>query len=318
MTRIILFASFLFCNVAMVFAADVRNSKDHPSVGRFEGSEIIIYSHSNFDEYRLIVKPLTSNGSLETKNAQNTKLLEGELYRITYKAPEEASSLAVFRAYQDALFANGFESLFECNGESACGNGNGYNFNRRSPGRTLSQRFINTKGDSTRYQALKKSSPQGDVYVSLHVAEERGVYAQVDVIEVKAQKSKVVLIKANEMSEKIDQDGKVALYGLYFNTNKATIKNDSKPTLDEIGKLLKKNSDLKLLVVGHTDNQGGFDYNIKLSQQRAASVKNVLVNDYGIKASRLKSWGVGYTAPVASNKSEQGRSENRRVELVAQ
>ncbi|MCW8857819.1 MAG: OmpA family protein, partial [Kangiella sp.] len=86
----------------------------------------------------------------------------------------------------------------------------------------------------------------------------------------------------------------------------------------EIAKLLKDNSELKLLVVGHSDNQGDFDYNIDLSKRRAESVKQALVSNYGINAARLKPWGVGYAAPVASNKAEPGRAKNRRVELVKQ
>lgn len=324
MVRAIALVAITACWAATAQAADVEGAADHPLVGRFEGAEIVSYSHSDFDEYRLIVEPLTTSGSLTEENAGHTQRLEGELTRITYKAPEGASSLAVFRAYQDALAANGFEVLFECSGEDACGHGNGYNFNRRSPGRTapgslsVTQRFINTEAGQTRFQALKKPDPEGDVYVSLQVVEERAVYAQVDVVKVEAQESKVVVIEAGEMAEKIGESGKVALYGLYFDTDEATIKPDSKPTLDEIGALLENNPDLKLLVVGHSDNQGDFDYNVDLSKRRAAAVAQALAGDYGVDAARLKPWGVGYAAPVATNNSEAGRASNRRVELVEQ
>ena len=108
----------------------------------------------------------------------------------------------------------------------------------------------------------------------------------------------------------------MALYGLYFESDKADIKSESAPTLDEIGKLLTENPALELLVVGHTDNQGGFDYNIDLSQRRASSVTRTLIEDYGIDSGRLKPWGVGYAAPVANNATKDGRAGNRRVELV--
>lgn len=87
--------------------------------------------------------------------------------------------------------------------------------------------------------------------------------------------------------------------------------------LDEIARLLRENPELELLVVGHTYNQGGFDYNIDLSRRRATSVTEALVSDYGIERARLTPWGVGYTAPEASNVTEDGRALNCRVELVA-
>ncbi|WP_417445529.1 DUF4892 domain-containing protein [Kangiella sp.] len=329
MNRLIV-TMLLFCCVATAISADIEGAKDHPLTGRFEGSDIIKYSYTDFDEYSFIVEPLTSNNKAE--HAQHMDRKEGKLTRITYRAPAGASSLAVFRAYQEVLSENNFETIFECNGnsgEDSCSEkGSGNNFKYAAPGYSVfNLLFGNAQNDQTRYLVAKKSRPEGNAYVILHVIQNgrtnsvensERVFAQLDVVEEKAQESKVVMIKASEMAEQIGQTGKVALYGLFFDTNKATIKSDSKPTLDEIGKLLKENPDLKLLVVGHTDNQGDFDYNIELSKSRAESVKQALIDDYGIVAARLKSWGVGYTAPVATNNSDQGRAKNRRVELVEQ
>lgn len=329
MSRVIV-TMLLICCVVTGYAADIKGAKDHPLTGRFEGSEIVKYSYTDFDEYQFIVEPLTSNRKDE--HAQHMDRKEGKLTRMTYRAPEGASSLAVFRAYQDVLAENNFETIFECSGnsgeESCSEKGNGNNFKYVAPGYSVYNLiFGNAQNDQTRYLVAKKSRPEGTAYVVLHVVQNARTnsvensgraFAQVDVVEEKAQESKVVMVKASEMAEQIGQTGKVALYGLFFDTNKATIKSDSKPTLDEIGKLLKDNPDLKLLVVGHTDNQGDFDYNIDLSKRRAESVKQALVSDYGIAAARLKSWGVGYTAPVATNNSDQGRAKNRRVELVEQ
>ena len=123
---------------------------------------------------------------------------------------------------------------------------------------------------------------------------------------------------AESLAGNINETGKAAVYGIYFDTGKAEIKQESEPALAEIVKLLNSDSQLKLYVVGHTDNVGLFEYNIKLSQDRAAAVVKVLIGKYGITASRLTPFGDGPTAPVASNKSEEGRAKNRRVELVAQ
>ncbi|MDX1692323.1 MAG: DUF4892 domain-containing protein [Ketobacteraceae bacterium] len=324
---------FMLSLTAMLWAAtiqagDVAGAKDHPLTGRFEGASIIEYSHKNFDEFRFIVEPLTSRVKEDNEKHMATK--EGKLTRITYRAPKGTSSLAVFRAYKDALAANNAEIIFECSGNSgdrsctAAGNGN--NFKYIAPGYSvLSLVFGNAQNDKTRYVAARVPVPDGDAWVSVHVIQSgrtnsedtsERVFAQVDILEEKAQQSKVVFIEAGEMAEKIDLEGKVALYGLFFETDKASIKPESRPTLDEIAKLLKNNPNLKLLVVGHTDNQGDFNYNLDLSKRRAASVTQSLISNYGINASRLKPWGVGYAAPVASNGSEQGRARNRRVELV--
>lgn len=104
--------------------------------------------------------------------------------------------------------------------------------------------------------------------------------------------------------------------GLHFDADEATIKPASRSTLDEIGKLMQREPHLNLLVVGHTDRQGGFEYNIELSKRRAASITKSLVNDYGVGRGHLKPWGVGYTAPAASNATGGGRAKNHRVGLV--
>lgn len=86
----------------------------------------------------------------------------------------------------------------------------------------------------------------------------------------------------------------------------------------EIAKLLKADAKLKLYVVGHTDNAGTFDYNLRLSKDRAAAVVTALTAKHGIAAARLLPFGAGPAAPVASNDAEAGRAKNRRVELVKQ
>jgi outer membrane protein OmpA-like peptidoglycan-associated protein len=96
------------------------------------------------------------------------------------------------------------------------------------------------------------------------------------------------------------------------------IKPESEAALEEIAKLLKADAGLKVNIVGHTDSVGGTDPNMKLSQDRANAVMQALAGKYGITATRLKAYGIGPLAPVASNDTEDGRSKNRRVELVKQ
>jgi OOP family OmpA-OmpF porin len=121
---------------------------------------------------------------------------------------------------------------------------------------------------------------------------------------------------AEAMANDISATGHFAVYGIYFDTDKAEIKPESAPALAEMAKLLKGNSSFNVFIVGHTDNTGSFEHNMKLSLDRATSVVNVLVAKHGIAAARLKPYGVASLAPVASNKTEDGKAKNRRVELV--
>ena len=88
--------------------------------------------------------------------------------------------------------------------------------------------------------------------------------------------------------------------------------------MTQIAQLLSRQPRLRLLIVGHTDNRGSFDYNMDLSTRRAQAVRKALVAAHGIQAERLIGWGAGFLAPVASNRSEEGRAPNRRVEVVEQ
>jgi outer membrane protein OmpA-like peptidoglycan-associated protein len=110
--------------------------------------------------------------------------------------------------------------------------------------------------------------------------------------------------------------GRVALYGILFDTDQATIKTESRPALQEIAKLLQQEPNLNLHVVGHTDNTGTFEHNLDLSKRRAAAVKAALTKAFGIATGRLTPNGVASLAPVATNTTEEGRAKNRRVELV--
>ena len=110
--------------------------------------------------------------------------------------------------------------------------------------------------------------------------------------------------------------GHAAVYGILFDTAKATIKPESAQAIAEVAKLLKGDAALKVYVVGHTDATGVLEANMKLSQDRADAVVLALVQTHGIPATRLKAFGAGPYAPVASNDSEGGRAKNRRVELV--
>jgi len=125
-----------------------------------------------------------------------------------------------------------------------------------------------------------------------------------------------IVIGADEMARAVAQSGRIALYGIYFDTDRAILKPASDPTLNQIAALLKKDPGLRLFVVGHTDSRGNLEHNLDLSRRRADIVKKTLVTRFSINPARLDPRGVGPLAPVASNDTKSGMAKNRRTELV--
>lgn len=293
-------------------AADVAGSKDHPIVSRYAGSEILKYETKDFDSFTLPTGPVRDRRS----GPASSQALEGRITRIHYRAPDGRSALEVFRNYEQSLKGGGFTALYQCQNQ-ACGNDFSYAFDPPS--------IMHFSGKDQKYLGARLSRPTGDVYVSVYTtaaygvggANKNRVFTLLDVVEVKPMQTGQVVVDAGAMAREIAATGRVALYGIYFDSGKAEVKPESQAALLEIAKLVKQDPDLHLLVVGHTDSTGTFDYNIDLSRRRAQSVVQALVGNHGIHSDRLKPWGVGYASPMASNSSDEGRAKNRRVELVS-
>ncbi|MCF8221968.1 MAG: OmpA family protein [Bacteroidales bacterium] len=247
---------------------------------------------------------------------------EGEATRILYFLPaEDLSVLQVQRNYQIALKSAGFEIVYEClGGKDEIPNKIYMNFDRIS-GDYNKNVFA---GKEHSYFLAKLSQENGNMYVSAHTLlsewadEDKQAVTALQILEEKPMNSgKVkVEISADAMAEDIGKNGSVSIYGIHFNTNEATIKEKSESILSEIAELLEMESDLNLLVVGHTDATGSIKHNMDLSKQRAEAVVEFLTAENGVSADRLESYGVGPLSPVASNEDEDGRAQNRRVELV--
>ena len=107
---------------------------------------------------------------------------------------------------------------------------------------------------------------------------------------------------------------KIVLRGVNFDFDKATIRPDAAEILDEAARILNGEPDVRVSVDGHTDARGTDEYNQRLSERRADAVVNQLTR-LGVSASRLQPQGYGESRPVASNDTEEGRAQNRRVEL---
>lgn len=119
-----------------------------------------------------------------------------------------------------------------------------------------------------------------------------------------------------DMRSKLLTEGKLVTYGIYFDVNKDVVKAESFGTISEIAQTLKENPTVSIKIIGHTDSDGDDAKNLDLSRRRALSVKNTLVNQFGIDASRIQTDGKGETEPLAPNTTSESKAKNRRVEFI--
>ncbi len=284
--------------------SDDDKAKDYALLPRYPGAQI--YNHKKIDT-ETVTLPFAINA------ADRTPLkLTGDLGKHTYTI-KNVSTLKVYENYKAALTKASFTFISQCELEQ-CGNekqakevgdqlalsGDVYNWYRKPY-----------------YLLAKKALSEGNAYVALFVGGyEDTVGVQQVIVEEKKVQTGLVTVNADQLKQQIDAEGKALIYGIYFDTGKAIIKPESKPTLDAIADLLKRNKDLLLYVVGHTDDTGDGTANVTLSKQRADSVVAALVKDYQIANNRLQAQGVGSYAPASNNTSDSGKQKNRRVELV--
>ena len=257
---------------------DTAGAKDYPGLSRMRGYYISSFDESPFDSYAFTI----TEGGQEKKQT-----IEGQRYTYRYDLKNNApaaSALQIIRNYQNAARAAGGKVSYE-GGEG---------------------------GDrSTTVHFAKGGS---EVWLDVYAMSNVDKVILLTVVEKQAMQQDVTLDAA--MAQGLDNVGSVAVYGIYFDTGKSEIKPESEPALTEIAKLLTQNAALKVLIVGHTDMVAGLASNMKLSQARAQAVVSELTTKHGIAAARMTPMGVGPCAPVTSNKTEDGRAKNRRVELV--
>jgi len=333
-TTSLLLAAAAFTTISCL-AADKAGSKDHPLLKRYEGSSIVWYQQKNFDSLKMALETIEFDYGNQVYKPYKKLGVEGKTTTLYYNLPAGISTLEGIRQYENELKASGFELLYQASGagiEKNKGDNLVYEIYGVTPANTNQDnpQFQSLTGlDATKchYAVARLARPDaGDVYAAIYAFEasytagsmkvpEKTTLIRVDLCELKGMEQKMVLVKAEEMANQIAVNGKVALYGILFDFNQATIRPDSEPALAEISKLLAENPTLNVLVVGHTDIEGAFEYNRTLSQKRAESVVANLVGK-GVASQRLFPVGVSFASPVATNATEEGRAKNRRVELV--
>ena len=283
---------------------DVAGSRDFAGIGRFAGSVITGYQVKDFDAARMQAAAFRDGKPADARRP------EGKITRIAYRTNPGPSILEVSRNFETQLAKAGFETLLACDTD-ACG---GTPFTEAIDALPIPQMWMD--GFNYRYYAGRKIEGGRETYASVVVSENnRDIYAQLTVAELGAIENKMV--DAAAMAKGLGDTGHIALYGIYFDTDRAVVKPESRSTLEQIAKLLTAQPQLSVFIVGHTDSQGAHDYNLDLSRRRAEAVAAELVKSHRIAQPRLRTAGVGMLAPVGSNASEADRALNRRVELVA-
>jgi OmpA-OmpF porin, OOP family len=304
--------------------ADLKQSSDHPLVSRFHGAIIIGARTADFGTAALPLSPSGAGGSF-------AKALHpsGKLTTLAYEVPGNKDAVEVFESYRQSLTAAGFHVVFKCTQGRDDGGCGGYPF----ASAVADPAIEGMRGDKAHvgdvldaangnvfYLTATLDRPAGKASVGVLVSREddkpAGVLLQV--IEEGIMEKGQVTVDANAMSKGLATEGKIALYGLTFDTDSARLTPASDPTLKQMSDLLHQQPNLKVYIVGHTDDTGALAHNVTLSQQRAESVVKALTTTYGVAANRLSAKGLASYAPVASNHSDAGKAKNRRVELVEQ
>jgi outer membrane protein OmpA-like peptidoglycan-associated protein len=255
---------------------DVEGSKDYPGITRMPGYYIANYQETAFESFSFKIK---------AGNSWKEQAVEGHRYEFRYNLKDGAtmpSPLQILRNYQNAARAAGGQVMFSSEDTS-----------------TLRM----TKDGKEAWIMVETSNIPSGMFITLNI------------IEKEAMKQDVVM-NADAMAQGLSETGEVAIYGIYFDTAKSDLKPESEPALAEIARLLSAHPELRVYIVGHTDMVGEAAANVKLAQARAQSVVTALSTKNGIPAARMVAFGAGPYAPVATNKTEEGRAKNRRVELV--
>jgi outer membrane protein OmpA-like peptidoglycan-associated protein len=274
-------AAAMLVVVALPCAAqekDIPGSKDPRLLTRMPGFYISGYKDVQFDAHEFLVQTPKAVGKQHAEGHQTYWR-----YDITSAAAATPpSKLQIARNYQNAVERVGGKKMYD-----------------GGPGNDYDSTFLISKNGTDTWIEL---NPIGTMYTLL-------------IVEVQKMQQDVVA-NADALKGGLADSGHVEVPGIFFDTAKSDIKPESGPAIDEIAKLLTNNPALKVGIVGHTDMVGDATANLKLSQARAQSVITDLVSRHGIAAARLVAFGAGPWAPVASNKTDDGRARNRRVELV--
>ncbi|GFE51638.1 membrane protein [Roseobacter cerasinus] len=300
-------------------AEDLANSSDHPDVGRFPQSEIRGFETTSYSEG---VIP-TSINSYDAPAAFEAWHPKGQRTTIVYDIPASmpVTTLEIVRSVKSSLQKAGFSVELVCHASAQ----------NAECGAFLQRQVVSEAEAKGRFAAFKDlynlnkadfgmiSAQKGDLRLWSIVAKSTyspNIQYAFDIYEEDEAASLVLEITPEQLRSDIGASGSARLQGVTFETNSAKLTKESAQALAAISAYIQSSDDTRFVVVGHTDNQGAYDHNKRLSEARAQSVRTYLVESTGISADRLRAVGVAYAAPIANNDTAEGRALNRRVELV--
>lgn len=270
---------------------DPASFKEHAVVKHYPGALIDSHDEKEFDATDLVIGYKATPKPFITR-----KEVEGRVYKTFYIHQGGISALQVMRNYEAALKEAGFRVVVT--------------------GKVASLPSMESARDGALFGAfVLDQGGQPAIYVNILIDPNVGEPVSRVVVVEPERMQQVYTVDASKLYEGLAAEGRIAVYGINFDSAKSAVSADSEPVLSQVRDMLAAHPDLKIGIEGHTDNVGGQAANLVLSQQRAAAVKAWLVKS-GIAADRLSTSGYGDNRPLAANDTDDGRGKNRRVELV--
>jgi outer membrane protein OmpA-like peptidoglycan-associated protein len=283
-----------------------------PDFGVLEGAELKREALRDFDGYDMPIGPFGPDLRL-------IEPLEGQIGEYVYRVERTLSTLFAIRNYEDALKQVGYEVRYQCGGR-ACG---GFDFRFGAyivppPAMRLDlgdfRYLAATNRDEGLHATVIASRQGGALYLQVMTVKEAA--ATPAITNAPTPRAKPDDARLYALARHLTMNGHAVVEGIDFAPGAGTLTKGSAAALAQAAQLLRSRPDITFRVVGHTDNEGALELNLKLSQSRAEAVADALASVEGVERRQLTAHGLGYLAPRASNATEEGRALNRRVELV--
>ena len=245
---------------------------------------------------------------------------EGALSRTVWQVMDfDGNSAQLMAPLRAQIEAQGYAPVFACN-STLCG---GFDF-RFAMDVTPEPAMHVDLGDFS-YFVGRMETAEGDAFLAL-LTSRGGARGYIHLVRISPADMAPVSVAVStrspdaeeiaDLGESLDQLGAATLTDLSFSTGSATLSDGDYPSLTELAAYLVEHPSTRVVLVGHTDAEGSLEGNIALSRARAEAVRTYLIERFGVSAGQLAAEGVGYLAPRANNASDEGRQQNRRVEVV--
>lgn len=334
--------------VGVVLAQDMAGATDHPLIARVPGTALVGYAqtaHGNLDFQVSSYVDFDLNTG-RRRYSTPALALDGRVTRLWYEAPGTSTADQLYQRQSQALVNHGFNVLYDSANDTSNAPDKWVNFLAtfapgkrdaipadRSPrvfssARSASLHTGTYQKDNTTVRLVAVDWPKADSAVQAR----RGAYIAIDVVEARSLRGGASAPPATAGSSApgqandaapgpawrgaLEQGGHVALGGVEFSSGSAELDAASRVVLSQVADYLKAHPELRLYVVGHTDNTGDLQGNVDLSRDRAQAVADALAQAASLVPGQLSAHGVGPLAPIADNTTSVGRARNRRIELV--